>query len=148
MMNRRKFLGTTCLSCVGGAIGLTLVQSCSSTTSLVNAEIAGSDLVVPIDRFKRSAKDDNNYKSNIVVSNDQLSNPICIYRIDQNTYHAFLLLCTHQGAELQVFGDRMECPAHGSEFDINGVPTDGPATEPLRSFPVIVKDNQLLISLR
>ena len=148
MMNRRKFIGTTCLSCVGGAIGLSLVQSCSTTTSLVNAEISGSDLVVPTDRFKRSGKDDNSYRSSIVVSNNQLSNPICVYRIDQNTYHAFLLLCTHQGAELQVFGDKMECPAHGSEFDINGVPTNGPATEPLRSFPVTVTDNQLLISLR
>ncbi len=148
MMNRRKFLGTTCLSCIGGAIGLSLVQSCSSASSLINAEISGADLIVPLENFKRSGKDSNNYKSHLVVSNDKLSNPICIYRLDQNTYHAFLLLCTHQGAELQVFGDKMECPAHGSEFDINGVPTNGPATEPLRSFPVTVTDNQLLISLR
>ena len=148
MMNRRKFLGTTCLSCVGGVIGLSVVQSCASTSSLINAEIAGSDLIVPIEKFRKLGKDSNNYRTNLVVSNDKLSNPICIYRIDKDTYRAFLLLCTHQGAELQVFGDRMECPAHGSEFNSSGVPTDGPATEPLRSFPVTITANQLLISLR
>ena len=148
MMNRRKFLGTTCLSCIGGAIGISIIQSCSTTSSLVNAEISGANLLVPIEKFRRQGTKATTYKSQIVVSNDQLSNPICIYRLDQNTYHAFLLLCTHQGAELQVFGDKMECPAHGSEFNINGVPVNGPATEPLRSFPVTVTDKQLLISLK
>ena len=147
MMNRRKFLGTTCLSCVGGVIGLSVVQSCSSTTNLINAEIAGSDLIIPIHHFKKTGKDSTSYRTSLVVSNDKISNPICIYRIDKDTYHAFLLLCTHQGAELQVFGDRMECPAHGSEFDINGMAQNGPATERLRSCPVTINQNQLNISL-
>lgn len=38
----------------------------------------------------------------------------------ENKYHALWTGCTHQGTELQVFGDRLQCPAHGSEFANTG----------------------------
>lgn len=147
MMNRRKFLGTTCVACVGSVFGLTLLQSCSTSSNLLNATISGSDMIVPLADFTTTSNGKMKYKSHLIVSNNKLSHPICVYRIDENIYHAFLLKCTHQGAELQVFGDKMECPAHGSEFDINGVAQNGPATESLRSFPVTINQNQLNISL-
>ena len=56
--------------------------------------------------------------------------------------------CTHQGAELQVFGDKLQCPAHGSEFTNKGIVQSGPAETKLRSFPVIIEANQLKISLK
>lgn len=148
MINRRKFLKNTCLSCVGTAIGLTLMQSCSSTSAMINAKIEGADLILPLEHFENTSKGNKTFKSHLIVSNDKLSNPICVFRISENTYKAFLLKCTHQGAELQVFGDKMECPAHGSEFNTDGFPIEGPATDPLRSFPVTVTHNQLLISLK
>jgi Rieske Fe-S protein len=56
--------------------------------------------------------------------------------------------CPHQGAELQVFGDRLQCPAHGSEFNDKGVVKTGPADTNLRTFPVSINKDQLLISLK
>jgi Rieske Fe-S protein len=55
--------------------------------------------------------------------------------------------CTHQGAELQAFGDKLQCPAHGSEFSNRGQVESGPATAPLRTFPVSADNNELKISL-
>lgn len=147
MMNRRKFLGTACVVCVGSALGLTTLQSCSTSSYLIKAVISGSNIIVPVVDFETLSNGKIKYKSHLILSNDKLSHPICVYRINENKYHALLLKCTHQGAELQVFGDRMECPAHGSEFDTNGIALSGPATQPLRSFPVSISQNQLLISL-
>jgi Rieske Fe-S protein len=59
-----------------------------------------------------------------------------------------LLVCTHQGAELQVFGDKIQCPAHGSEFSNRGVLESGPANTDLRKFPIVIENNILKISLK
>jgi Rieske Fe-S protein len=56
--------------------------------------------------------------------------------------------CTHQGSELQVFGDALQCPSHGSEFDKHGGLLNGPADKPLRTFPVKIENDQLKISLK
>jgi Rieske Fe-S protein len=59
-----------------------------------------------------------------------------------------LMVCTHQGAELQVFGDKLQCPAHGSEFSNRGVLENGPANRDLRKFPIVIENNTLKISLK
>jgi nitrite reductase/ring-hydroxylating ferredoxin subunit len=74
--------------------------------------------------------------------------PVCVYRFSETSYTALYMRCPHQGAELQVFGDRLQCPAHGSEFDDKGVVKTGPADTNLRTFPVSINKDQLLISLK
>jgi Rieske Fe-S protein len=56
--------------------------------------------------------------------------------------------CSHQGAELQASGDRLTCPAHGSEFDNKGFAQQGPADQALRSFPTTINGETLFIDLR
>lgn len=88
------------------------------------------------------------YHAYVIAAHDSLTFPICIYRIDDNTYSALLMECTHQGAELQVSGDHLTCPAHGSEFDRWGKVQQAPAISDLRRFPVTVSGEQLFIDLR
>jgi len=146
-MDRRKFISTGCISCMSAGLMLSLLESCKST-KIVSAPIVDSDMVVPITAFqikKDSAKD---FKKYLVVQNDILQYPICIYRFDEVNYEALLMKCTHQGAELQVFGDKLQCPAHGSEFNAHGKVESGPANISLRTFPVTISGNQLKISLK
>lgn len=145
-MDRRKFLATGCISCLSGGLLLTALQSCSSA-KILSASIIDADMIVPLKHFA-GGKDNGSFKTYVVVQNDRLQYPICIYRINENTYHALLMKCTHQGAELQVFGDKLQCPAHGSEFNNNGSVASGPASNPLRTLPVTIADNELKISLR
>lgn len=134
------------MTCFGAGLAFTLLQSCGTGSQLLHGAISGSDLVVSLDEFV-SKGSDNKFKKYVIVAHEQLKFPICIYR-NENTYSALLMECTHQGAELQVFGDKMQCPAHGSEFDNHGDVTSGPASDPLRSFPVTINNNQLKISLK
>ena len=82
------------------------------------------------------------------MRNESLQYPLCVYRLDDDSYSAVLMQCTHQGAELQVAGDQLTCPAQGSEFDNTGMVTQGPAAMNLRSFPVSIENEQLFIDLR
>jgi Rieske Fe-S protein len=81
------------------------------------------------------------------VENEKLEHPVVLFNGEQS-HRAYLLKCTHQGVELQVFGDQITCPAHGSSFDHQGTVTNGPATEPLRQFPIELFDTYLKILLQ
>jgi Rieske Fe-S protein len=128
-MNRKEFL----LNC-----GLCILTSCAGT-KYVSAPIEGDSLLIPLQSFL-----DKKY---IVAHNDQLEYPICIYKFSENDYKALWMKCTHQGTELQVFGDRLQCPAHGSEFTNTGEVQNGPADMPLRTFNVSVSDNGIKVKL-
>jgi nitrite reductase/ring-hydroxylating ferredoxin subunit len=56
--------------------------------------------------------------------------------------------CTHQGAELNASGDFLQCPAHGSELINKGKVKSGPSDKELRTFPVVISNEELFIDLR
>ena len=123
---------------------ISVLEGCGSS-KIIAGTIENSDLKVPATDFQQ---DKDSFRKYIVVSHPSLKFPICVYRFNESTYTALLMRCTHQGAELQVFGDRLECPAHGSQFSDTGKVENGPADTNLRSFPVTVQNDQLLISLK
>ena len=146
IMNRKEFV-TTCTSCLGlGGIVL-LAQSCAGT-KYFSAPIEGDDLVLPMSEFQSISKDGKTTERKYVVAhNARLEYPICVYRIKDDSYSALWMQCTHQGTELQAYGDRLLCPAHGSEFTKYGGVQNGPADKNLRTFPVKVDGGNLRISL-
>jgi len=146
-MDRKEFIKACGFVCIGASAAGMLLQGCSAS-KMMNADIIGSDLIVPLSDFEIVKDNEKNFKKYIVVQNEQLQHPICVYRLDDKNYSAMLMQCTHQGVELQVFGDKLQCPAHGSEFDNKGAVQNGPADTNLRTFPVAIENNQLKISLQ
>lgn len=145
-MNRKEFISTcgkSCLVLLGGSF--TLV-SCAGT-KYVSAQIEGTDMLVPLSAFETEKQGAISFRKYVVTHHEKLQYPICIYRISAHEYQALLMRCTHQGTELQVFGDRLQCPAHGSEFSIQGTVQNGPAETNLRTFPVRIENETLKISL-
>jgi Rieske Fe-S protein len=142
-MERKEFIKTCGFACLGGTLLGAILQGCGSS-KIISAEINHSDMVVPLAAFR----DNNSFKKHVVVQNQKLKYPICVYRFSETEYTALLMRCTHQGAELQVFGDRLECPAHGSQFSSTGQVKNGPADANLRTFPVTIANDQILISLK
>ncbi|MBC7535964.1 MAG: Rieske (2Fe-2S) protein [Ferruginibacter sp.] len=146
-MNRRKFIIKSCIGCMSTGLVFSLLESCG-TSKVLEASISGSDIIVPLKNFVDKNGDQPTFKNYLIIHNDILQYPVCVYRFDENTYQALLMKCTHQGTELQVFGDRLQCPAHGSAFNSQGKVENGPASNPLRAFPVTISNNQLKISLK
>ncbi len=146
-MDRKQFIKKCGYACLA-ATGLSAVlQSCVASRT-VSATISGSDLVFPESNFETIKDNQKKYKKYLVVQNEQLQFPICIFRHSENNYSAVLMKCSHQGAELQVFGDRLQCPAHGSEFGSKGEVLNSPADTNLRTFAVIIENNNIKISLK
>ncbi len=146
-MDRKEFVKTCGLACLGGGAIAFLLQSCS-TPAMVSGSLTGENMMVPLSAFEELKKNEIQYRKYILVHHPQLRFPICVFRLDENNYTALLLQCTHQGNELSVNGDRLHCSSHGSEFDQQGMVKKGPATEPLRTFDVTIENQLLAISLK
>jgi len=142
-MERIEFIKTCGFACLGVSIFAPLLQGCVSAKS-ISATIDGENLVVPASNFVKDGKT-LNY---LVVNNSQLQYPIYIFRFSENDYTALYMQCTHQGNELTAYGEKLVCSAHGSEFDNNGKVTNGPASNPLRTFLVKSDNQKILISLK
>ncbi len=142
-MKRKEFIKTCGYACLGATIIGTVLQSCVSTKT-ISANISGDNLIVPKTDFIKN----EDYLKYVIVNNNNLQFPIYVFRFSETEYTALYLQCTHQGNELNAYGDKLVCSAHGSEFDNKGNVTNGPATKPLRSFPIQIDNQNLLISLK
>lgn len=146
-MNRKEFISTCgkgCLVVLGA--GFTFMQGCAGG-HYITAQLSGADMIVPTSAFETEKNGTISFKRYVIAHHDKLEYPICIYRLSASDYHALWMRCTHQGTELQVFGDRLQCPAHGSEFSMNGSVQNGPAENPLRTFAVSIEKENLKIRL-
>tara|TARA_R100001143_G_scaffold63595_1_gene73209 strand:+ start:23554 stop:23994 length:441 start_codon:yes stop_codon:yes gene_type:complete len=145
-MERKKFIKTCSFSCLGLMGASFFLEGCSGPKYL-NAELEDDFLLVPLSAFELEKKEENNFRKYIVAYNNRLKFPVSIFRLSDTEYRALLMRCTHKGTELQVFGDRLQCPAHGSEFTQNGEVQNGPAETPLQTFPVHIEGMKLKIDM-
>ena len=146
-MDRKAFIKTCGLTCLGGGLLSAIMEGCAGT-KMVSGRIDGSDLVVRLQDFATGKGAAAGFKQYLIVHNDQLQFPICVYRHSAEEYSALWMRCPHQGAELQAFGDKLVCPAHGSEFSNTGIVKSGPADSNLRVFPCVAGQDQLTLSLK
>jgi nitrite reductase/ring-hydroxylating ferredoxin subunit len=79
---------------------------------------------------------------------DLASERVCIVNIEGN-YYAIGNVCTHVGGPLDegtLEGYEVECPWHGSKFDVRtGEPTKPPARQAVPKYEVKVEDNNILV---
>lgn len=146
-MDRRNFIKKSCTACLSATVLSSLVSSCVST-QYISGKLSKDGITLDKDDFKVKQKGGTAYSSFIIVRNEALKYPICVYRMNDNEYSALWMRCTHQGAELQASGDVLQCSAHGSEFNNKGQVRNGPADTALKTFPVTVSNNEIFIDLR
>ena len=77
-----------------------------------------------------------------------MERPVLVRRGAGGAYVALLAECTHQGCQPDPVGDRLVCPCHGSEFDLEGAVLEGPADRPLPRYRTRVEGGQVIVTLR
>ena len=77
-------------------------------------------------------------------------NRIAVFRVADEVF-AIGDRCSHAEASLaegEVFGTDVECPRHGSEFDLRtGEPLSLPATRPVPVYEVTIEDGNVYLSV-
>ena len=83
----------------------------------------------------------------ILLNHRALEHPVSLLRIDEARYSALLMSCTHQKCATEWNKDHYVCPCHGSRFSATGEVIRGLARESLRSFPVEVLKDRIIVKL-
>lgn len=65
-----------------------------------------------------------------------------------SSFVALSLICTHQQCTVNYdSGDNdFKCPCHGSEYNITGAVTQGPATAALTKYTITINNNMLTVN--
>ena len=155
-MKRREFIGEACRFAVlcSSPLALSALQSCEDVKSNKDDSINDDDFItinrdfiefdlnkVPFDKLKK-------INGSIATgSNDFDSNGLLLFRLSENSILAFSRRCTHAGASLDAFNNgTSRCPSHGSEFNLSGIPTRGPANSNLVEYKVEIINDTIKVS--
>ena len=71
--------------------------------------------------------------------------PVYVLAQTDGSFIALSPICTHRGCTVDVQGDRLICPCHGSTYDRAGLVLRGPAERPLARHPVRVNSERVLV---
>src|SRR6476661_7604204 len=94
-MDRKDFIVNTCSACLATVGFSGLLSSCRST-KYVTGTLGTNGLTVSTDEFKITQKGKAAYRSFIIIRNEALQYPVCLYRLNTNEYAALWMRCTHQ----------------------------------------------------
>jgi len=69
---------------------------------------------------------------------------IIITRPTETTVAAYSAICTHEGCTVKPAGKELDCPCHGSVYDLKGAVLNGPAQRPLRAVQVSLSGDDVV----
>jgi len=74
---------------------------------------------------------------------------VMFIRDTETTVKALSPICTHQKCVVAYnpAHKRIECPCHGSAYDLEGKVLSGPAPAPLQTFPAEITEEKVIIDL-
>jgi cytochrome b6-f complex iron-sulfur subunit len=81
----------------------------------------------------------------VAVEGTPLERRLLVTHIGGPEYHAFDSSCPHQGCIVNPAAGSMQCPCHGSVFNLLGGNVSGPAPRPLTSFTATYDGSTLKI---
>ena len=77
--------------------------------------------------------------------------PVCLVRLASGEVFAISDLCSHEEIELsdgELDGEDVECPAHGSRFNVRTGEVSGlPAEDPVATYRVTIEDEKIIIDV-
>jgi len=149
-VSRRKLL----VAGAGTALAATAVAACGggsgsarSATSASGASGGGSSAGTPSSSGgpQALAKVAEVPVGGVVSATGADGKPLIVSQPAAGTVVAFSAVCTHQGCTVAPAGKILQCPCHGSTYDLaTGKNTGGPAPSPLARVPVRVKGGKVV----
>jgi len=141
-ISRRRFLGSTAL--------VVLPAICGGCTDngppIVDLpRVANKTIALPLGDFPALAK----VGGSIIGRADGYAHPIVVARVDDGSYAALDAICTHQACvvEYNALNLTLDCPCHGSSYEVDGRVINGPAVLPLKDFTATSDGAILTITL-
>lgn len=141
-MERKEFIKKCGQLCLGSIVLGGLLESCTGNYYAVSS-IENNQIAIKKTEFTEVKDGKSIPRKYVLVKSDKLNFPISVYKLNENTYSALYMECSHKSCELNPHGDYLICPCHGSEFNNLGQVQNPPADSDLRTFK-ITHDNETI----
>ncbi|MGO4442684.1 Rieske (2Fe-2S) protein [Mycobacterium sp. 2YAF39] len=83
--------------------------------------------------------------SDVPVGSGVIAGDVVVTQAAAGDFKGFSSKCTHAGCTLnEVVDGTINCPCHGSKFNLDGSVAHGPATKPLESVAVAVEGDSIV----
>jgi Rieske Fe-S protein len=146
-MERRDFIQKTCAGCAG-FLGLgVLASSLEGCAPLPLITLDSKDKDIKLEESAFVEKQTILILKNIHWDADILVVKNTDKKTKIVTYKALKMQCSHNPSPLTATKSGLNCPTHGSSFDLDGEVTLQPATQPLKQFKTEVKDKVIIINI-
>ncbi|HRH70134.1 MAG TPA: Rieske (2Fe-2S) protein [Flavobacteriales bacterium] len=143
-MERRSFIRLCGMGTAAAVTGGLFLPGCAG---IPHIQVTAVDGVLRLDKSVFAIEGKDTFRRSVIVEVSGSKAPIVVFRTSDHEHTALQLLCTHKSAELNVAGDQLTCPAHGSAFSNTGAVLEGPASDPLKRFAITYAGDDLLIAL-
>lgn len=135
MISRRLFLAGTATASVGVVAACAADAGTDAGTTSGGGSTPGATLVALADVPVGGA----------LLATTAAGDTVVVAQPSEGEVVAFSATCTHAGCQVEPDAQGLLCPCHASLFDrATGAALQGPATEPLASVAVEVRDGQVV----
>ena len=145
-MERKEFIIKCGQLCFGGILAGSLLESCAGNYYAIST-IDKNNIVIKKSEFIEIKNGETKPRKYVLVKNEKLNFPISVYQLNENTYSALLMECSHKSCELNPQGDYLICPCHGSEFNNLGKVQNPPAEFDLKTYKITHDHENIYIHL-
>lgn len=141
-MNRRRFLHQG----MAVATGCACATLGGCTTLNPNAKpitaAAADDGRMPLGKAAALGVGDQ-----LKVTVPGVADPVLVARVSETEVKAISIACSHFGSEIELAlaESQFRCTNHGSLFDYQGKVLEGPASDPLPTYPVVEEGGELFL---
>lgn len=151
-MDRRNFIHSSCLVCLGSIGAASFLESCTTSKHVTSFEKRGNKITIKKSEFTIASSTTMTNKNTatrkfILLKPEGVQFPIAVYAMNDGRYQSLYLQCTHQGCELNPYETTLVCPCHGAEFNTQGTVTQGPADMNLKTFFTTSDNENIYIQL-
>jgi Rieske Fe-S protein len=84
--------------------------------------------------------------SDVPVGSGVIVDDVVVTQPTAGVFKGFSSTCTHKGCAVNTIADgTIDCPCHGSKFNLDGTVAKGPATKPLEAKAVTVQGDSIVL---
>jgi Rieske Fe-S protein len=85
--------------------------------------------------------------ADVPVGSGVIVDEIVVTQPSAGEFKGFSAICTHKGCTVDKVADgTIDCPCHGSKFNLDGSVANGPAAKPLESAAVTVQGDSIVLA--
>jgi cytochrome b6-f complex iron-sulfur subunit len=150
-MDRRKFIGSVFATVAGSAVVGSIVDITRAPLAKARTKVAsfGTKDVQEVPINLTDNPDLVPVGGTYHLEFEDLQRDILVAHVTPGQFVGVDIKCTHRGCDVnyQPDGKKFYCPCHGSEFDLYGRVTKGPAGKPLQYYHAEQKGDEVMVTV-